>query len=45
MFLITDGTVRYETGSDVPVPGEGFDGGVVQIADAQGDLYKFNAGL
>ena len=44
-YLITDGTVRYETGSDVPVPGEGFDGGVVQIADAQGDLYKFNAGL
>ena len=43
-YLITDGTVTYQQGTDVPVPGKGYDGGSVYIDNSYGNLYYFFAG-
>ena len=44
-YLVTDGTVTYETGGTVSVPGRGYDGDVVTIDTADGNVYFFHAGL
>ena len=44
-YLITDGTVAYESDTQVSVPYKGYDGDVINIEWADGNLYYFTAGL
>ena len=44
-YLVTDGTVTFEPNTQVSVPNKGFDGDVINIEWADGNLYYFTAGL
>ena len=44
-YLITDGTVTYQPDTQVSVPDFGYDGDVINIEWADGNLYYFSAGL
>ena len=44
-YLITDGTVAYAPDTQVSVPDKGYDGDVINIEWADGNLYYFTAGL
>ena len=44
-YLVTDGTLTFEPDTQVSVPDNGFDGNVINIEWADGNLYYFTAGL
>lgn len=44
-YLITDDTVVYESNSQISLPDKNYDGDVINIEWADGNLYYFSAGL
>ena len=44
-YLITDDTVAYESNAQISLPDKNYDGDVINIEWADGNLYYFSAGL
>lgn len=43
-YIVTDGTIVFETDSQVSMPGRGYDGDVINIGWSEGDVCYFESG-